>query len=471
MSSYTPSQSLTQDEIAVLTDRASARVLNKAGTTEGNKAGWLMMTTILIEAWDLYALAFVLVFIKTDFHPTPLQLGITTAVAHLGGMLGALFGGWLTDKLGRRVMFIVNMIGFIVFALAQAFVPNMWWLIVCRLLLGFPLGNDMSTGFSYVMEAMPKGRREVMANRWQLMFAIGQVVSIAIVTLMYLTGMDHSILWRVALAIGSLPALALLIGRLDLPDTALSLIQHGKFAEAKRVAQRMFDDDLEMLPNENVHVERPRAIDFIKDMWAQETRRRATLYSWMSNLAQSLQSGAFSFYLPTIVLLFGVTSQQAMSNLVLLVIYFLAGIGALTAPMVLHKLGHRGVSRIGFAGCGSFLILCGIAMGLDAKWLLPIFAIGAQGFHYWAGSNVVTVGSMVASPRYRATATGFSYMFTKLGNFIALLFFPLLLAGLGTPLATGFIAFASLFGLIGAQFVLPEVYGYAEKDDSEVVSA
>lgn len=462
---------LDQDQIAVLSDRASARVLNRAGTTEGNKAGWLMMTTILIEAWDLYALAFVLVFIRKDFHPSAFQLGLITGVAHLGGLLGALAGGWLCDRLGRRIMFLATMIMFIIFALAQAFAPNMWVLIALRFCLGFPLGTDMSTGFSYVMEAMPKGKREVMANRWQLMFAIGQVVSIGVVTIMYLTGMDHTLLWRIALAIGALPAAALLIGRLDLPDTVLSLIQRGKFVEAKKVSQRMFGDDLEMLPDHDVEVIRPRTADFVNDMFADPVRKRATIFSWMANLAQSLQSGAFSFYLPTIVLIFGVSSSTAASNFILLIIYALAGIGALTAPMVLAKLGHRGVSRIGFFCCGTFLILCGLAMGLNLKWLLPIFAIGAQGFHYWAGSNVVTVGSMVASPRYRATATGFSYMFTKLGNFVALLFFPTLIAWLGTSWATACIALASLFGFIGAQFVLKEVYGYAEQDTAAEVAA
>ena len=63
---------------------------------------------------------------------------------------------------------------FIVLALAQAFVPNVVWLVVVRFLLGIPLGTDISTGYTYIMESMAKGEREVMGNRWQFMFAIGR---------------------------------------------------------------------------------------------------------------------------------------------------------------------------------------------------------------------------------------------------------------------------------------------------------
>jgi len=57
---------------------------------KGNRVGWLMMSSILVEAWDLYSIAFVLVFIKDQFHPDPLLLGLAAA----GTQGGALFGAW-----------------------------------------------------------------------------------------------------------------------------------------------------------------------------------------------------------------------------------------------------------------------------------------------------------------------------------------------------------------------------------------
>src|SRR5271170_5945392 len=129
---------------------------------QGNRVGWLMMASILVEAWDLYSIAFVLVFIREQYHPDPLLLGLAAAGTQGGAVFGALLGGWLSDKLGRRIMFLATMYMFIVFALLQGLVPNLGWLVVVRFVLGVPLGSDISNGYTYIMESMAKGDREVM---------------------------------------------------------------------------------------------------------------------------------------------------------------------------------------------------------------------------------------------------------------------------------------------------------------------
>src|SRR4051794_12436790 len=76
---------------------------------KGNRVGWLMMASILVEAWDLYSIAFVLIFIRDQFHPDPLLLGLAAAGTQGGALIGALLGGWLSDKIGRRWMFLGTM--------------------------------------------------------------------------------------------------------------------------------------------------------------------------------------------------------------------------------------------------------------------------------------------------------------------------------------------------------------------------
>src|ERR1700709_1800594 len=70
---------------------------------KGNRVGWLMMSSILVEAWDLYSIAFVLVFIREQYHPDPWLLGLAAAGTQGGALVGALLGGWLSGKLGRRL--------------------------------------------------------------------------------------------------------------------------------------------------------------------------------------------------------------------------------------------------------------------------------------------------------------------------------------------------------------------------------
>jgi len=198
------------------------------------------------------------------------------------------------------------MVLFIILALVQGFSQNIIDLIIIRFLIGIPLGSDISNGYAYIMESMPKGRREEMGSRWQFMFGAGEVFSIIVVTIMYATGMSHAILWRVALSLGAVPALILLISRLKLPETPLSLLQRGKFIEAKRVSMQLFDDDLAMLPNEDVHIDKVKTRDFLKVIWSDPIKKRATIFGWISNAAQGAEFTAWGFYLPYILVVAGV---------------------------------------------------------------------------------------------------------------------------------------------------------------------
>src|SRR5689334_3887154 len=124
---------LPQQQQAMI--QGAVRHLIQNYSPKGNKVGWLMMASILVEAWDLYSIAFVLIFIKEQYNPDPFMLGLAAAGTQGGAMIGAMLGGWLSDKIGRRVMFLATMVMFIILALAQAFVPTVGWLIVIRFLL------------------------------------------------------------------------------------------------------------------------------------------------------------------------------------------------------------------------------------------------------------------------------------------------------------------------------------------------
>ncbi len=132
--STTPTTDL--EYIRRLSDQATQRLLNKPGTRSSVQGGWMMIATILVEAWDLYAIAFVLVFIKADFNPSPALLGLATAAIQGGALIGAVLGGVFADRLGRKKVFIATMVLFIILAIAQAFARDIWDFILLRFLPG-----------------------------------------------------------------------------------------------------------------------------------------------------------------------------------------------------------------------------------------------------------------------------------------------------------------------------------------------
>lgn len=460
----------SDEEIRRFTDEATAVLMEKPATRTSNAGGWMMIATILIEAWDLYAISFLLVFIKGEFKPTPFEVGWITGAVQFGALIGAIVGGWFADRFGRRKVFLTTMVLFIVLAIGQAFATGPVSLIFWRLAIGIPLGSDIANGYAYIMESMPKGKREVMGSRWQFMFGAGEVASILVVTAMYMTGMGHGVLWRVGLAMGAIPALVLLLGRLDLPETPMSLIERRQFKQAKASSKRLFNDDLAMLPAIDFKEARPRTRDFLAVIWKDPIKRRGSIFGWISNACQGAEFTAWAFYLPVILTVAGIGVSKSGSlvgtNLVTAAIFTLATISGFVAPLMLSKIGHRGLAMWGFGL--AFVGLVGGAFAIKNDWRLALvlFAGILMWGHYWDASNGMTITSVVAPARFRGTASGFGYIFVKLASFFGAFVFPVLTAKVGAFWATMSVSILSLIGFLAAKFILPEVFNFV---DSEAV--
>jgi sugar transport protein len=450
---------MTAGDKAVM-DRAVTYLVN-AYSPNGRRLGWLMLVSILIEAWDLYAIGYVLIFLREAFHPSAAILGLAAAGTQGGAILGALLGGWLTDRIGRRAVFLSTMLMFIVFALAQAFVPGIGWLVVVRLILGIPLGSDISNGYTYIMEVLPKGEREVVGNRWQFMFALGGILGPATVAVLLLLHLPHDLVWRLTLGLGALPAAIIFVLRFHLPETAIWLVRQGRFREAKRVTTQMYGDPIAFLPDQDIFVEKPRPAAFLADIARDPVRLRATLFGWIAGSAQGSEFSTFGFYLPVLFVLVGVSGVLG-TNLVLMGLSGISAVAGWIGPLVTPRIGQRGLSISGFSVVFASLLVAAFALYSNNLILLPLAAATMYWGHSWDSQNCVTIPAMVARPEYRGTATGFAYMFVKLPSFLAIFLFPILFAAIGKVNSTLFVAVFPLIGLLAAIFILPEVYGYGE---------
>ncbi len=113
---------------------------------------FIVSASVFLDVWDLTAFSFVLTLFKATFLPTGILLGLSVAGANLGGIAGAILGGYLTDYIGRKRMLIYNMVAFVVFAFLIAVSTNLYEFIIFRIILGFSIGADVTTGFSYIYE-------------------------------------------------------------------------------------------------------------------------------------------------------------------------------------------------------------------------------------------------------------------------------------------------------------------------------
>jgi hypothetical protein len=172
----------------------------------------------------------------------------------------------------------------------------------------------------------------------------------------------------------------------------------------------MFGDDLNMLPDADVAVERPRPTAFLADIRKDPIRWRATLYGWIACFAQGSEFSTFAFYLPVLFVMVGVSSILGV-NLVTMGLYVIAAIAGWVGPLLTPKIGQRGISIAGFAIVLVSLLVAAGALYTGKIIILPFAAAAMLWGHYWDASNCMTIPTVVAKPEYRGTASGFAYMF------------------------------------------------------------
>jgi MFS family permease len=309
------------------------------------------------------------------------------------------------------------------------------------------------------MEYLPTGRREVMGNRWQVMFAAGQVVCSVVVALFLVLGMSHPLLWRVVLALGAVPAVIILVMRSELPETAIWLVRQGRFREAKAVSLRMYNDSLDMLPATDIEVRKPGVTEFLTDLRRDPIRWRASVYSWIAFFCCGGEFSTFGFYIPVIFMMVGVSSLVGIS-LTTGLVWLIAGVAAWVGPAVLPRLGHRGIGISGFFTVIVGLSLAAFALYTGHPYILPFAAAIMMWGHTWAVTNPLTIATVVARAQYRGVAGGVTYVFNKAAVFLGIFLFPSVFAAIGQANATVFVIVFPVTGLLLAIFMFREVYGF-----------
>src|SRR4051812_37672452 len=189
----------------------------------------------LLFGYDTGVISGALLYMKDDLDLS--SFGEATVVSSLlfpGAALGALFGGRVADRLGRkRTLFLCACI-FLVGALGCALAPTVQIMVAARIILGIGVGAASVTCPLYLAEMAPPDRRGRMVTINELMIVTGQMLAFAMNALL-----DHVIqdphVWRIMLSVAAVPAVALLLGMLALPDSPRWYGLKGRLPEARRV--------------------------------------------------------------------------------------------------------------------------------------------------------------------------------------------------------------------------------------------
>ena len=164
------------------------------------------------------------------------DIGLAASAYLAGAVLGALFFGWLTDRIGRKKLFFATLTVYLIATAATAFSWNFWSFMVFRFLTGAGIGGEYAAINSTIQELIParvRGWTDLVINgSFWLGAAIGAVASIAL--------LDPGLLpvdmgWRAAFAIGALLSTIIFVMRMWIPESPRWLVTHGRAAEAEAI--------------------------------------------------------------------------------------------------------------------------------------------------------------------------------------------------------------------------------------------
>ncbi|OBB65865.1 MFS transporter [Mycobacterium sp. 852014-50255_SCH5639931] len=164
------------------------------------------------------------------------QIGLAAAFYIAGACLGALFFGHLTDRFGRRNLFMLTLAVYLVATVATAFAFAPWYFFAARFFTGAGIGGEYAAINSAIDELIParlRGRVDLIINgTYWLGSAAGAAGALVLLDTSHFA---PNIGWRLAFGVGAIFGIFVLLVRRNVPESPRWLFIHGRDEEAERI--------------------------------------------------------------------------------------------------------------------------------------------------------------------------------------------------------------------------------------------
>ena len=414
---------------------------------------------VFCDGYDMSSLGLVLPLVLASFATgalTGLQSALLAASALVGAAVGALVFGLLGQN-GRKRFYGYDVLILGVAALAQAFAPNIGWLIALRFILGLGVGAD------YVLSPVIMAEHSNRADRGRAlglgfgtMWPLGALAAALVMLLLQALHVPHDLQWRVVLGAGAIPALGVLYFRRRMPETARFLARIGNDqAEAAKVMRQVGGQDIAAPPADT----RP-----FRQVFAAHARWIfAAALLWM---IYDLVLYSAVLFGPSLIAR-GLGMDGAFFNLLVQGVFVIpASLGI--SWFMLDRLGRKPVQVWGFAASalalGMFVLLRANLAGAPMLAFIAygLFNATQCGPGLVSGSGVF--GVELAPTRIRAVAQAITVAGGRIGAAISSFAFPLLFGAIGEVSTVSILVGLTVLGAICTQFLVPETRARSLED-------
>ncbi|BCL79025.1 MFS transporter [Ktedonobacteria bacterium brp13] len=411
-----------------------------------SKVGFIAFVSAMgafLDGYDNMVISVVLLLLQPAWKLTVAQLGLIGSMAFLGMALGGLIFGRLTDKVGRRTSFILDLSMFVIGGLVSAFAMNITVLLIGRFIAGLAIGADVPISTSLIAEFSPKNKRGFLTGLMQPFWFIGATVS-GIVTIVFLLSGDQNA-WRWALGFSVVIAVIVMLLRTHMPESPRWLLAKG---------QKVDQDELNGGLAE-ISKSLPSAVEEESKLSVLFSKRYAVpltlvLLFWFLAV---YRGSSFNAYLPILLQAFGFHSQIAAleMNTALWLIY--AVVSFVTA-LCLDRIGRRSIILIGWFF--NIIFTFAVAFVTGSQPILFVTLIMASTICNQVVSTAIYPWSVEFFPTMlRGTAQGLATGISRFGGMFATFMFPILQVSLGWTGAVTTVSVVMFVGLIVGLILRP----------------
>lgn len=399
-------------------------------------------------------------FVASDLELDSLLTGAVVSASTFGGMFGALAGGPLADRFGRRWTLLLAGMLFSVGAAVSAFAPDLGVLLAGRVVVGIGVGAASVLVPVYIAELAPSRVRGALVAGFQLLTTLGILVGYGINAMLVDTEA-----WRTSLGLAAIPGVLLALGVLLIPESPRWLIVQGRRDDALRVLRRIRGrhdvaqevDDIEAVNREDETAHRGRWRDLFRG-WVRPMVVVGILVAFFAN---GCGINLIVYFAPQILQSVGMGSSASLLATVGLgvvnVLFTVVGM------LLVDRIGRRPMLLIGAVGMtislGALAVLLAFPVNESTATLSMIFlALYIVVYAVSPGLVAYVVISEVFPLHVRAKATAAATFVIFATNLLIGMFSLPLLESLG---ATGTL---SIFAAVCVAFIvfcfrMPETKG------------
>ena len=448
------------------------------GATGSRRRGYLARLTVistlggLLFGYDTGVISGALLYMNDSLNMTSVEEAtVVSALLFPGAAVGALTGGRMADKLGRRGSLLVCALLFLVGALGCALAPTVTFMIAARIVLGLGVGAAAVTCPLYLAEMAPANLRGRMVTINELMIVTGQMLAFAINALLDALIHDNEV-WRTMLGIASVPAIALLAGMLMLPESPRWYAIRGRLEDSRRVLNLSRSPEEAAAEFEEIALaartakeERGHALrDLRNNPWM---RRLLWIGIGLAAVQQATGINTVNYYAPTILEKSGLGVSASLVATI--------GVGVTSVLMtilgiwLLGFVGRRRMLVIGFSGVvGSQALLAVVFLlpqsDLASYTILAAMMLFVAFVQCFIGTCVWLLLSEMFPLAIRGFAMGIAVFALWTVNAAISFLFPIVVNALGSTGTFGLFVLVNLASLAFVIKFVPETKGHSLED-------